>query len=194
MRFASPPIRNSATLGGNIANGSPIGDSMPNLIALGAEIELRHGARERCVPLDQFYLGYRKTDLRPGEFIVGIRVPAAKPGRLFSSYKLAKRLEQDISAVCGAFLVELEGDRVVEVRLAFGGMAAMPARARNAETALKAQTWDEAAIESAILALASDFTPLTDARATAAYRLQTAGNMLRRFFLQHSNLTEATRL
>jgi xanthine dehydrogenase small subunit len=194
MRFASPPIRNSATLGGNIANGSPIGDSMPNLIALGAEIELRHGARERCVPLDQFYLGYRKKDLRPGEFIVGVRVPAAKPGRLFSSYKLAKRLEQDISAVCGALLVELEGDRVVEARLAFGGMAATPARARNAETALIGQTWDEAAIDSAILALASDFTPLTDARATGAYRLQTAGNMLRRFFLQHSDLTEAARL
>jgi len=194
VRFASPPIRNSATLCGNIANGSPIGDSMPNLIALGAEIELRHGSRERCIPLDQFYLGYRKKDLTPGEFIVGVRVPAPKPNRLFSSYKLAKRLEQDISAVCGALLVELEGDRVVDARLAFGGMAAIPARARNAEAALLGQTWNEAAIDAAIHALAKDFTPLTDARATAAYRLQTAGNMLRRFYLQHSDPTEAVRL
>lgn len=194
LRFASPPIRNSATLCGNIANGSPIGDSLPNLMALGAEIELRHGTRTRHVPLDQFYLGYRKKDMTPGEFIVGVRVPPARPGRLFSSYKLAKRTEQDISAVCAALLLELEAGRVVQARLAFGGMAATPARARNAEAALIGQPLDERAIESASRALAKDFTPLTDARATSAYRLQAAGNLLRRFFLQNSGASAAVRL
>jgi xanthine dehydrogenase small subunit len=185
-RFASPPIRNSGTLCGNVANGSPIGDSMPSLIALGAGIELRHGARQRRVPLESLYLGYQKKDLAPGEFIVGVWVPPRKPGRLFSSYKLAKRIEQDISAVCAAFAVELEGDRVVDARLAYGGMAATPARAPNAEKALIGETWTDAAIDAAIVALADDFTPMTDARATAAYRLQTARNMLRRFYLQHT--------
>jgi len=194
LRFASPPVRNSATLCGNIANGSPIGDSMPSLIALGAEIELRHGARERRVPLDQFYRGYRQTDLSPGEFIVGVVVPGAKPGRLFSSYKLSKRTEQDISAVCAAFLVELEGNRITAARLAFGGMAATPARAHNAEQALIGKSWAPAAIDAAIAALAADFTPLTDARATAEYRLQAAANLLRRFHLQHFGESPILRL
>jgi xanthine dehydrogenase small subunit len=185
-RFASPPIRNSGTLCGNVANGSPIGDSMPGLIALGAEIELRQGARQRRIPLESLYLGYQKKDLAPGEFVVGVWVPPRKTGRLFSSYKLAKRIEQDISAVCGAFAVELEGDRVVDARLVYGGMAAIPARAPNAEKALIGKTWSDAAIGSAIVALADDFTPMTDARASAAYRLQTASNMLRRFYLQHA--------
>jgi xanthine dehydrogenase small subunit len=194
LRFASPPVRNSATLCGNIANGSPIGDSMPNLMALGAEIELRHGARERRVPLDQLYRGYRQKDLSPGEFIVAVVVPGAKPGRLFSSYKVSKRTEQDISAVCAALLVELEENRIVAARLAFGGMAATPARARNAEQALIGKTWGGAAIDAAIEALAADFTPLSDARATADYRLQTAANLLRRFHLQHSGGSAALRL
>jgi xanthine dehydrogenase small subunit len=185
-RFASPPICNSGTLCGNLANGSPIGDSMPSLIALGAEIELRHGARQRRVPLDSFYLGYQKKDLAPGELIVGAWIPAAKPGRLFSSYKLAKRVDQDISAVCAAFAVELDGNRVVNARLAYGGMAAIPARAPNAEKALIGAVWSDAAIGSAITALATDFTPMTDARASLEYRLQAASNMLRRFYLQHS--------
>jgi xanthine dehydrogenase small subunit len=185
-RFASPPVCNSGTLCGNVANGSPIGDSMPSLIALGAEIELRHGARQRRVPLDHFYLGYQKKDLAPGELVVGVWVPTAKPGRLFSSCKLAKRIDQDISAVCAAFAVELDGNRIVDARLAFGGMAAIPARAPNAEKALTGKTWSDATIASAITALATDFTPMTDARASLEYRLQAAGNMLRRFYLEHS--------
>jgi xanthine dehydrogenase small subunit len=185
-RFASPPVCNSGTLCGNLANGSPIGDSMPGLIALGATIELRQGARQRRVPLDRFYLGYQKKDLAPGELIVGVQVPAAKPGRLFSSYKLAKRVDQDISAVCAAFSVQLDGNRIVDARLAYGGMAAIPARAPNAERALTGKTWSEATIGAAIAALATDFTPMTDARASLEYRLQAAGNMLRRFYLQHA--------
>jgi xanthine dehydrogenase small subunit len=183
-RFASPPVCNSGTLVGNIANGSPIGDSMPALIALGAEIELRQGARVRRVPLESFYLGYQKKDLLPGEFVTEVRVPPAAPGRLFASYKLAKRTEQDISAVCGAFAVDVSGGRVLAARFAYGGMAATPARALHAEGAIVGKQWSEAAIGAAVDALAADFQPLTDARASAEYRLETAGNMLRRFYAQ----------
>jgi xanthine dehydrogenase small subunit len=185
-RFASPPVCNSGTLCGNVANGSPIGDSMPALIALGAEVELRQGTRYRRLPLEGFYLGYQKKDLRPGEFVVSVLVPHAKSDRLFASYKLAKRIDQDISAVCGAFAVELSDDgRVTSARLAFGGMAAIPARATNAEKALLGQPWSRSSVDAAIAALAGDFTPLTDARASQAYRLKTAGSMLERFYLQH---------
>jgi xanthine dehydrogenase small subunit len=185
-RFASPPVCNSGTLCGNIANGSPIGDSMPALIALGAELELRQGARYRRIPLERLYLGYQKKDLRPGEFVVSVVVPPRKSGRLFASYKLAKRIDQDISAVCAAFAVEVSGGRVVDARLAYGGMAAIPVRAANAEKALVGQPWSEAAVDSAIAALHTDFTPLTDSRASRAYRLQTAGNLLRRFYMQQA--------
>jgi len=185
-RFASPPICNSGTLCGNIANGSPIGDSMPALIALGADVELRQGMHSRRIPLERLYLGYQKKDLRPGEFVVSVVVPPPKSGRLFASYKLAKRIDQDISAVCGAFAVDLSGGRVVDARLAYGGMAAIPTRAANAEKALVGQPWSEATIDSAIAALATDFTPLSDSRASQAYRLKTAGNLLRRFYMQQA--------
>jgi xanthine dehydrogenase small subunit len=185
-RFASPPVCNSGTLCGNIANGSPIGDSMPALIVLGAELELRHGTRYRRIPLERFYLGYQKKDLRPGEFVVSVTVPPPKSGRMFASYKLAKRIDQDISAVCAAFAVEVSGGRIVDARLAYGGMAAIPARAASAEQALVGQPWTETAIESAVAALPADFTPLTDSRASQAYRLKAAGNLLRRFYMQQT--------
>jgi xanthine dehydrogenase small subunit len=185
-RFASPPVCNSGTLCGNIANGSPIGDSIPALIALGAELELRQGTRHRRIPLERLYLGYQKKDLRPGEFVVSVVVPPPKSGRWFASYKLAKRIDQDISAVCAAFAVEVSGGRVADARLAYGGMAAVPARAANAEKALVGQPWSEAAVDSAVAALPADFTPLTDSRASQAYRLKTAGNLLRRFYMQQT--------
>jgi xanthine dehydrogenase small subunit len=185
-RFASPPVCNSGTLCGNIANGSPIGDSMPALIALGAELELRKEAQQRRIPLECLYLGYQRKDLSPGELIVGVLVPPPRAARLFASYKLAKRIDQDISAVCGAFAVELAGGRIVSARLAYGGMAAVPARAGAAERALTGQPWSEATIAAAIAALASDFTPLTDLRGSREYRLRAAGSMLRRFYLQHA--------
>jgi xanthine dehydrogenase small subunit len=185
-RFASPPVCNSGTLCGNIANGSPIGDSMPALIALGAELELRQGTRDRHIPLERLYLGYQKKDLRPGEFVVSVVVPPPKAGRMFASYKLAKRIDQDISAVCAGFAVEISGGCIVDARLAYGGMAAIPTRAASAERALVGQAWNEAAIESAVAALPADFTPLTDSRASQAYRLKTAGNLLRRFYMQQT--------
>jgi len=166
-RFASPPVCNSGTLGGNIANGSPIGDSMPALIALGAQLHLRKGARVRSMPLENFYLGYQKKDIAAGEFVVGVTVPPAIPGKLLASYKIAKRTEQDISAVCGAFAVDVRDDHIVNARFAYGGMAAIPARALHAETAVIGMRWSETAFDKAAEALSADFKPLTDARATA---------------------------
>jgi xanthine dehydrogenase small subunit len=185
-RFASPPICNSGTLCGNVANGSPIGDSMPALIALGAELELRLGDQQRTAPLEDLYLGYQRKDLRRGELVTAVRVPAAEPGVLFGSYKLAKRFDQDISAVCAGFAVQVRDGRVTQARLAFGGMAPIPARATHAERALLGSPWTHAAVEAAAAALAQDFTPLTDLRASGQYRLQAAGNLLKRFYLEHS--------
>src|SRR5262249_33660820 len=147
-------------------------------------IELRHGARSRRIPLENLYLGYQKKDLRPGEFITQVIVPQRNPACLFASYKLAKRIDQDISAVCAGFPVELSAGRITSARLAYGGMAAIPARAINAETALVGQPWSQQAVESAIAALSADFTPLTDSRASQGYRLAVAGNLLRRFYVQ----------
>jgi xanthine dehydrogenase small subunit len=181
-RFASPPIRNSATLCGNLANGSPIGDSIPALIALAAHIELRRGADVRRVPLEDFYLGYRKTDLAAGEFLTGVAIPQAAGARLLASYKLSKRIDQDISAVCATFCVSLDGERVRSARLAYGGLAGIACRARHAERALTDSGWNLPGIEAAVDALDRDFKPLSDLRASAAYRLQAAGNLLRRFY------------
>jgi xanthine dehydrogenase small subunit len=184
LRFGSPPVRNSGTLCGNIANGSPIGDAMPALIALDAEIELRRGGHTRRLPLDQFYLGYQRKDLSAGEFIVSVSVPAPRPGLRLASYKLSKRYDQDISAVCAAFAVEHNGDRITAARIAFGGLAAIPARARATEAALIGRPWHHDSFESAAAALVEDFEPLTDLRASSEYRLQAAGNLLRRFCIE----------
>jgi xanthine dehydrogenase small subunit len=186
QRFASPPICNSGTLCGNIANGSPIGDSMPALIALGAELELRCGSQTRHLPLERFYLSYRKTDLAPGEFVVAVRVPRNESGTFLASYKLAKRFDQDISGVCAAFAVRVIEGQILSARLAFGALAAIPARALHAEQALLGRPWGVATIAAAGAALAQDFQPLTDFRASRDYRLQAAGNLLQRFYLEHS--------
>jgi xanthine dehydrogenase small subunit len=187
-RFASPPIRNSATLCGNVANGSPIGDSIPALLALGAQLELRRGASVRRVPLEEFYLGYQKKDLGKGEFIAGVAVPPRAKRQLIASYKLSKRIEQDISAVCATFCVTVNRRRVVDARLAFGGLAATACRARHAESALIEHGWTRAGIEASVAALAMDFQPLSDLRASREYRLRAAGNLLHRFYLQHQGL------
>ncbi len=193
QRFASPPVRNSGTLVGNIANGSPIGDAMPALIALGARIELRRGARTRTLPLEAFYLDYMKKDLARGEFVVAVTIPAPRAQQRVASYKLSKRIDQDISAVCAAFALELDDGCVADMRIAYGGMAAIPARATRAEAALHGQVWDAAAVERACAALAADFKPLTDMRASAAYRLEGAQNLLRRFFEEHRAAHSTTR-
>lgn len=183
-RFASLPIRNAGTLVGNLANGSPIGDSMPALIALGAQLVLQQGEQVRSLALEDFYLGYQQQALQAGEFIRAVRVPWSKPQQIFRTWKISKRLEQDISAVCAAFAVELEAGKVVNIRIALGGMAAVPKRAWQAEQAFFGQVWNEAVLEQAQQALLQDFQPLTDMRASAEYRSVVAANLLRKFFMQ----------
>jgi xanthine dehydrogenase small subunit len=189
-RFASPPICNAGTLCGNIANGSPIGDSMPALICLGASVVLRSAIGTRAIALEDFYLDYMKKDLHPGEFMAAVRVPRARKTLGFRSYKIAKRFDQDISAVCAAFAVEVAAGRVRAARVCFGGMAATPRRAENCERALIGSEWNAATIARAGQSLAKDFQPITDMRASQEYRLRVARNLLQRF---HADLTQAGR-
>lgn len=186
QRFASRPIRHAGTLGGNVANGSPIGDSMPWLIALGAKVVLSSLRGERQLALEDFYLAYQKKDLQADEIVSAVQIPlpALRPHGIFRTYKLAKRFDQDISAVCAAFSASLQEGMLSEVRIAFGGMAATPKRATLTEAALENNPWNEASLEAACLALAQDFSPLSDMRASSAYRLQSAQNLLRRFWFE----------
>ncbi len=186
LRFASPPVRHAGTMGGNIANGSPIGDSAPILLSLGASLVLRRGAASREVPLDDFYLDYMKNDLQAGEFVQAIRVPLPDTGagEVVHAYKLSKRRDSDISAVCAGFFVRMDGERIAEARLGWGGMAATASRASAAEAALTGQPWNEATLRAAQAALAQDFKPMTDLRASASYRLKVAQNLLERFWLE----------
>jgi xanthine dehydrogenase small subunit len=178
-RYGSLQVRNAATIGGNIANGSPVGDGPPALIALGATLHLRHGGTRRAMPLEAFFLDYRRQDRRPGEFVEAVTIPAQAPA--LRCYKLSKRFDQDISAVCGCFNVTVEGGRVTAARIAFGGMAGIPKRAARVEAALVGRDWTPATISAAKAAFAQDFTPLTDMRASAGYRLAAAANLLERY-------------
>jgi xanthine dehydrogenase small subunit len=190
-RFASRPIQNAGTLGGNVANGSPIGDSMPALIVLNASVILQRDDVVRELPLDEFYLDYQKTALAQGEFLAAIRVPypsAALGKHYFNSYKIAKRNEQDISAVCSAFSVYLDSDNMVQaVRVAYGGVAAIPKRAVHCERILLGQLWDSDLIQQAQKSLKQDFSPLSDGRASAEYRQTVAANLLQRFYVETVN-------
>jgi xanthine dehydrogenase small subunit len=180
-RFAGNQIRTAGTVGGNIANGSPIGDLPPALIALGATLALQHGDRTRTLPLESYFIDYGKQDRRPGEFVRLVRVPKFAPDEQFRCYKISKRFDSDISAVMGAFKLRLDGTRIAGARIAFGGMAAIPKRARAAEKALierrldRPQDWNEA-----VALLAEDFSPIDDLRASAKYRLDVARALLRR--------------
>ena len=184
LRFASVPIRNAGTMGGNVANGSPIGDSPPVLMALDAVVELRKGERVRRMPLPEFYVDYMKNRLEPGEFVQGMAVPLAVAKRRVRAYKISKRFDCDISALCAGFSIALTGDVVSEIRLAFGGMAATVQRAARAEAALLGKPWTQASVSAAKGALAEDFKPLSDMRASAAYRLQVAQNLIQRLWLE----------
>jgi xanthine dehydrogenase small subunit len=183
LRFSSLPVRNAGTMGGNVANGSPIGDSAPVLIALRAELLLRNGADQRRMPLEAFYLDYMKNALQPGEFVEAIEVPPPTHTAL-RAYKMSKRFDCDISALAVGLAITLDGDTVRDVRLAFGGMAAIVKRAAKAEAALRGRPWNEASVRAAMAALADDFTPLTDLRASATYRQRAAANLLYRFWLE----------
>lgn len=193
-RFASLQIRNQGTLGGNIGNASPIGDSPPLLIALDAQIVLRQGERQRTMALEDYFIDYRITARQDSEFIEKIIVPRATNDWAFRAYKVSKRLDDDISAVCAAFNLSIENGVVSGVRIAFGGMAAIPKRARACEAALRGKPWNQAAIERACQALAEDFTPLSDFRASKEYRLLTAQNLLRKYFIEQQTPHIETRV
>jgi xanthine dehydrogenase small subunit len=179
-RFASEQVRQAATIGGNIANGSPIGDTPPALIAMGAVLHLRKGDTRREMPLEAFFLDYGKQDRAKGEFVEAVTIPASVPG--LACYKLSKRFDQDISAVCGCFAIGVEGGKIANARIAFGGMAGIPKRAAAVEAALVGRDWTLATVTAALPAFASDFAPMTDMRASATYRLEAAQNMLIRYF------------
>ncbi len=185
-RVAGPQIRTMGTVGGNVANGSPVGDLPPVLLALGAELELRSARECRTVGIDEFFLGYGRQDIRPGEFLERIRVCLPKPGARLGFYKVSKRRDQDIAAVAGAFNLELDGDTVTAARLAFGGMAAVPSRAPAAEAACTGRPWQAQTMQAAGAALDRDFTPISDLRGTAGYRSLVARNLLVRFHLENS--------
>ena len=192
LRFASPPVRRAGTLGGNIANGSPIGDGAPALIALDAEIVLRRGAAQRRLPLQDFYRDYMKNALQPGEFVEALHLPLPAADTRLRAYKISKRYDSDISAVCAVLSLRLQAGQVSEARFAFGGMAAIVRRAAHAEAAVLGRPWDEATAAAAAAALAQDFKPMTDLRASADYRLRVAGRLFTRYWLEtreHAPLT-----
>ncbi|ERU23239.1 xanthine dehydrogenase small subunit [Brucella abortus] len=190
-RIGGEQVRNMGTIGGNIANGSPIGDTPPPLIALGATLTLRKGAERRTIALEDFFIAYGKQDRGAGEFVEAVHVPLPGEGSRFAPYKVSKRREEDITASLGAFHLMLDAaGNVAHIRIAYGGMAATPKRAHAVETALMGKPWTEATVEAALEAYAQDYTPLTDMRATAEYRLLVARNMLRRFYLETTDSGE----
>ena len=187
-RFAGLPVRNSGTLGGNIANGSPIGDSMPLLMALNSTVILASVRGERELPLEQLYTGYRTTVMAPDEVLAWIRVPTAAARENAQVYKISKRFDDDISAVCLGINLQMEGGRVTHASIGVGGVAATPARALRTEAALRGQPWTLDTVQRAMTVLRAEFTPLSDMRASAAYRTAVLGNLLQRYWLESQGL------
>ena len=186
-RIGSTQVRNAGTIGGNVANGSPIGDTPPALIAAGSRLVLRKGEIRREIDLEEFFIEYGKQDREAGEFVEMVKLPLPKAGTKFRSYKISKRFDQDISAACGAFLADFDGDKVADIRICFGGMAGTPARAKQAESALIGKAWNEENVRAAMAAMEQDYTPLTDMRASEAYRAKVARNLLYKFFVETSS-------
>lgn len=183
-RFAGLPVRNSGTLGGNVANGSPIGDSMPLLIALGAQVRLASSRGERALPLEDLYTGYRQNVMAPDEVLAFIDVPHPGADELMRVYKISKRFDDDISALCLALNIRLQDGKVASASIGAGGVAATPVRARQLEAALLGQPWSEASVRQAMQVLRAEFQPISDMRASAAYRSEVLGNLLWRFWLE----------
>ena len=193
-RLGSRQVRNLGTMGGNIANGSPIGDTPPLLIAMNARLVLNKGGRRRELPIEDFFIDYGKQDRQPGEFLEKIIIPKPPQDRRFAAYKISKRFDQDISAVCAAFSLRIEGGQVLDARIAFGGMAATPKRAASTEMALVGRAWTPDAIEDACTALKTDFQPITDMRSSAEYRMIVAQNLMRKFHIEYSTNLDKTRV
>jgi xanthine dehydrogenase small subunit len=188
-RFAGLPVRNAGTLGGNVANGSPIGDSMPLLIALGAQLVLMKQGGHRHLPLEAFYTGYRRNVLAPDELLAWILVPRPREGEFLRAYKISKRFDDDISAVCLVVRLELQDGRVARIGIGAGGVAATPVRARETEAFLTGREWNAATAKEAARVLRSEFQPISDMRASAAYRSEVLGNLLQRFWLESQGET-----
>ena len=182
-RFGSRQIRNLGTFGGNIATASPIGDTLPVLIALGAGIEIGSASGSREVEAEDFFVAYRETALQPGEFVRSVRLPRLQANEIFRTYKLSRRYDQDISAVCGAFRLTQDGGTITDARVAYGGMAATPKRAPSVEATLVGRAWDRLTAQAAAAEFANDYQPMTDFRGTASYRLKAASNLIHRFQL-----------
>jgi len=193
-RLGSTQIRNAGTMGGNVANGSPIGDSPPPLIALGATLVLRSAAGRREMPLEDYFIAYGKQDRRPGEVVEMIRLPLPQSGWQFHCYKISKRFDQDITAALGAFNIKVANGIVEDIRIAFGGLAATPRRALACEAALKGKLWTRAAIAEAQRALHQDYAPITDMRASKEYRDRVAENLLLKFFIETTEADAETRV
>lgn len=193
-RIGGDQVRNMGTVGGNVANGSPIGDTPPPLIALGATMTLRKGDVRRSIPVEDFFIDYGKQDRAKGEFVEALHVPLPKPDAMFAVHKISKRQDEDITAALGAFHVVVKDGVVASACIAYGGMAATPKRARTVEAALIGKPWTQATIEAAMLAYEADYTPLSDMRASAAYRMLVAKNLLMRFYLENSGTTAPIRV
>jgi xanthine dehydrogenase small subunit len=181
-RLGGLQIRNAGSIGGNIANGSPIGDGPPAFIALGATLTVRGIDGRRTMPLEDYFIAYGQQDLRPGEFVESLHIPRPSPDEIVHISKLARRFDSDITAVCGAFKLTVCGARITHARVAFGGMAATPKRAGGCEAALVSQPFTLATIQAAMDALRADYAPLTDARGSASYRIEAAANLLLRLW------------
>jgi xanthine dehydrogenase small subunit len=193
-RFGALQVRNAATIGGNIANGSPIGDGPPALIALGASLVLRKGAARRTIPLESYFLAYGEQDRQPGELVEAIEVPLGAPPEQLKCYKVSKRFDQDISAACGCFNIHIAAGTVRNARIAFGGMAGTPKRAAQVEAALVGRPWTLATVQGALPAFERDYAPISDMRASAAYRMQVAKNLLVRYFHETQHPLRESRL
>jgi xanthine dehydrogenase small subunit len=189
-RFAGLPVRNSGTLGGNVANGSPIGDSMPLLIALNAQVVLMSGRGQREMPLEALYTGYRQNVMAADEVLAFIRVPKATPEETLKVYKISKRYDDDISAVCLAIKLYIDNGVVTHVSIGAGGVAATPARAAQTEAALTGQPWTLDTVQQAMAVLRAEFSPLSDMRASASYRTEVLGNLLQRYWLESQGVQQ----
>ncbi|MEH6525610.1 MAG: xanthine dehydrogenase small subunit [Sneathiella sp.] len=193
-RIASTQIRNTGTIGGNIANGSPIGDTPPALIVLNARLRLRSVEGFRDIPLEDFFIEYGKQDLRRGEFVEKLYLPLPEKNNFFSTYKISKRFDQDISAVCAAFHMSLSNNKVDSIRICYGGMAGTPMRAAKTEAALLGQDWSLATVEQAMKIMSDDYQPMSDMRASKDYRMMSAQNLLKKFFIETSSPDIDTRI
>ena len=193
-RVGGEQVRNMGTIGGNVANGSPIGDTPPPLIALGASLTLRKGKQKRTIAIEDFFIAYGRQDRRPGEFVEAVHVPLPARDAHFAVYKISKRRDEDITATLGAFHVEVRDGIVASARIAYGGMAATPKRAKAVEAALVDRPWSLETVEAAQGAYAQDYQPLTDMRASAEYRMLAARNLLLRFYMETTGAAKPFRV